>query len=123
MDLTADKNYNQPDQVLQPEVWATGLAQEDEEIHEFQSEEDTTGDNAEVCDEVLDSDAVPEPVPPTNAPSDDDDASAADEEEAESEDEGADYTMTAADPEEQLLIAATTSRSGRRRIATKHFAC
>ena len=47
VDLTADKNYNQPDQVLQPEVWATGLAQEDEEIHEFQSEEDTTGNNLE----------------------------------------------------------------------------
>ena len=35
----------------------------------------------------------------------------------------ADYTMTAADPEEQLLIAATTSRSGRKRVATKRFAC
>ena len=109
--------------MLLPEVWATGLAQEDEEIHEFQSEEDTTGDNVEVHDEVLDSDAVPEPVPPTNAPSDDDDASAADEEEAESEDEGADCTMTVADPEEQLLIAATTSRSGRKRIPRRRFAC
>ena len=64
----------------------------------------------------------PEPVAPTNAPSDDE-ASAADEEEAESEDEGADCTMTAADPEEQLLIAATTSRSGRKRVAPRRFAC
>ena len=100
---------------MQPEIWATGLAAEDEELHDGQPEEEAQEGELAVCDECTEEDNEP-PLP--------EDVPAAVEPEpatVEHDDAGGDEEVAAPDQEEELLIEATRSRAGRKRRSKRRY--
>jgi hypothetical protein len=111
VDLTGE-NFNEPEEILQPEIWDFGITEEDSEIHEGlpvdEAEEGELAVHAEG-----DSD---ESLPTLPAVADEE----SEPEEEEKEDDGP--AVAVPDPEENALIGAH-SRSGRRVAPKKRFPC